>query len=33
MTIQETPLPIAVQLYSLREMPENFDETLALVAE
>lgn len=32
MTTQETTLPIAVQLYSLRTLPGSFDETLAQVA-
>ncbi len=32
MTAHETPLPIAVQLYSLRTLPGSFDETLARVA-
>jgi sugar phosphate isomerase/epimerase len=32
MKTQETPLPIAVQLYSLRTLPGSFNETLAQVA-
>ena len=32
MTTQETTLPIAVQLYTLRTLPGSFDETLAQVA-
>jgi sugar phosphate isomerase/epimerase len=32
MTFQESALPIAVQLYSLRTLPGTFDETLAQVA-
>jgi sugar phosphate isomerase/epimerase len=32
MTTQETSLPLAVQLYSLRTLPGSFDETLAQVA-
>jgi sugar phosphate isomerase/epimerase len=32
MTDQALPLPIAVQLYTLRTLPGNFDETLAQIA-